>query len=113
MIVLAWNNGAQSRTGSGYGFRVNNQDRDEFFKPEWEEILLEIDGLDEPVTVAVDKEGFWSEKGQELASPELGKWLRKNGLAPWPRQSPPGFVLDPVEDNRFHVSKARKGRNPF
>ncbi|HMN61103.1 MAG TPA: hypothetical protein PJ988_12100 [Anaerolinea sp.] len=113
MIVIAWNNGAHSRTGIGYGFRVNHDDRAQFFKPEWDEILLEIDGEAEPVKVALDKEAFWSEKGQDLVSVELGKWLRKNGLAPWPRQSPPVFVLDPVQDNRFKVSKARQGRKVF
>ena len=113
MIVHAWNNGAQSRTGSGYGFKVNNNDRDEFFKPEWDEILLEIDGEEAPAAVAVNKEGFWSEKGQELTSSQLGKWLRKNGMAPWPRQDPPVFVLEPLVDNKFRVSKARKGHKAF
>jgi hypothetical protein len=112
MIVIAWNNGAQSRTGSGYGFKVHNSDRDEYFKPEWEEILLEIEGEDQPAAVSVSKE-FWSDNGQALASTELGKWLRKNGLAPWPRLNPPVFVLDPVEDNRFRVAKARMGHKAF
>ena len=113
MIVIAWNNGAQSRTGSGYGFKVNDSDRDEFFKKEWTEILLEIEGEEEPAVVPIQKEGFWSEKGQELTSTVLGKWLRKNGLAPWPRLNPPRFVLDPVEDNRFRVSKAKTGHKVF
>jgi len=28
MIVTAWNNGAHSRNGSGYGFKVSVADRD-------------------------------------------------------------------------------------
>ncbi len=109
MIVNAWNNGAHSRNGSGYGFRVHPADRDEYFKKDWEKILLEIDGEAEPVEVTLPGEDFWSEGGKELSCPALGRWLRKNGMAPWARGNSPVFVLDPIEENRFRVSKARKG----
>jgi hypothetical protein len=36
-------------------------------------------------------------------------------MAPWPKGNPPYFVVDPLEDNRFSVSKAGKksGKKPF
>ncbi len=113
MIVKAWNNGAHSRNGSGYGFRVSPEDRDAFFKKEWESIVLEIEGESEPVEVKVDREAFWSEEGRELHSQELGRWMRKNGLAPWGRGNAPVIALDPIKDNRFHIAKPKSGRKVF
>jgi len=109
MIVNAWNNGAHSRNGSGYGFRVHPADRDEYFKKEWEKIVIEIDGEAEPVEVTIPVEAFWSEAGKELASQALGRWMRRTGLAPWGKGNAPVFVLDLVEENHFRVDKARKG----
>lgn len=115
MIVTAYNNGAHSRNGAGYGFRVTIEDRDEHFKPEWEKILLEIEGEEEVHEVEINKEGFWSEDCREIRSDAIGKWLRQRGLAPWPKGNPIRFILDPIEDNRFSVSKAQKqsGSKPF
>ena len=106
MIVTAWNNGAHSRNGTGYGFKVNVADRDEHFKKEWTSILLEIEGEDTPAEITIDAERFWGETPHELHSLEVGKWLRKNGLAPWPAGNPPTFALDPVSDNHFKLEKA-------
>jgi len=115
MIVTAWNNGAHSRNGAGYGFKVSVVDRDEHFKQEWESIVLQIEGDEQLHEVEINKEGFWSEDCREIRSAAIGKWLRQRGLAPWPKGNPPFFVLDPVEDNRFSVSKAQKqsGSKPF
>lgn len=114
MIVTAWNNGAHSRNGAGYGFKVAMADRDLHFKPEWDVIVLELEG-EEPFEVPINKELFWSDACRELMSPEIGKWLRHNGIAPWPRANPPRFEVDPLEDNRFSVAKAQKqsGKRPF
>lgn len=106
MIVRAWNNGAHSRSGAGYGFRVNHEDRDQYFKPEWESILLEIEDEPAEVEVHIDRERFWSETGRELTSMAIGKWLRRHGLAPWSMGNPPTFVLEPLGENRFKVVRA-------
>lgn len=108
MIVKAWNNGAHNRNGSGYGLKVSIADRDEFFKPEWKTILLELPGVDQPVEINIDKPSFWNETCRELISVEIGKWLRRNGLAPWPMGNPPFLVLEPVAENRFRVEKMHK-----
>jgi hypothetical protein len=108
MIVKAYNNGAHNRNGSGYGFKVSITDRDEFFKPEWTTILVELPDADEPVEVKIDQTSFWSEASHELVSLEIGKWLRRNGLAPWRVGNAPVFVLEPIEENRFRIEKAGK-----
>jgi hypothetical protein len=115
MIVTAWNNGAHSRNGAGYGFRVTIEDRDEHFKPEWEKIVLEIEGDEQQYEVEINKEGFWGENCREIRSNAIGKWLRQRGMAPWTKGNPPRFVVDPIEENRFSVSKAQKqsGSKPF
>jgi hypothetical protein len=108
MIVKAYNNGAHNRNGSGYGFKVSITDRDEFFKPEWTTILVELPGVDEPVEIKIDPVSFWSETSHELTGLEIGKWLRHNGLAPWRVGNAPVFVLEPIEENRFRIEKAGK-----
>lgn len=113
MIVKAWNNGAHSRNGSGYGFRVTLEDRDQFFKKEWDSIVLEIEGESEHIEIKIDQEAFWSEEGRELHSHELGRWMRKNGLAPWGRGNPPVIAIDPLEGNHFQVAKPKTGRRVF
>lgn len=103
MIVTAWNNGAHMRSGTGYGFRVSLEDRDEFFKREWTSITVDIE--DQSVDIKVDAEHFWGAEEHPLASPEIGKWMRQHGLAPWAMGNPPKFILEPVQENHFRIEK--------
>jgi len=111
MIAVAWNNGAHSRNGSGYGFKITPDDREAYFKKEWQVIVLEIEGQ-QPSEVTLTPE-FWERENHELHSKAVGLWLRKNGLAPWHVGNPPSFTLDHVEDNRFKIAKQRKGHPAF
>ena len=113
MVVIAWNNGAHSRNGVGYGFKVIPSDREVFFKKEWDKIILDIPGEAAPVEIQIDKEQFWGETPRELHSAALGKWLRHNGMAPWGAGNPPRFILEPVEDNHFKVMKSAKEKSRF
>lgn len=109
MIVTAWNNGAHSRNGSGYGFRVHPTDRDALFSKDWTNLFLQIEGQGPEIEVAVKAEGFWAETPAPLVCPPvLGKWLHLNGLAPWGRGNAPVFILEQVEGNHFRVEKAAK-----
>jgi hypothetical protein len=112
MIVTAWNNGAHSRSGSGYGFKVSIDDRDAYFKREWKVIVLEIEEEMGTFEVDIDKDSFWDETCRELASLEVGHWLRKNGLAPWHLGNPPVFTLEPLDENRFQIRKVHKSQKP-
>ncbi len=113
MVVTAWNNGAHSRNGSGYGFKVSPADRDEFFKKEWQSIILEIPGEPAVEEINIDPALFWGETPRELHSTAVGRWLRHNGLAPWAMGNPPRFILEPVEGNRFKVMKSTRKESRF
>jgi hypothetical protein len=108
MIVKAWNNGSHHRDGSRYGFKVSAADRDAFFKPEWELIVLEIEGEAEPVKVELDREGLWGKECREIRCDAVGRWLHKNGMAPWSKINAPMFEIDPLEDNNFVLRKTHK-----
>lgn len=113
MVVTAWNNGAHSRNGNGYGFKVIPSDRETFFKKEWDAIVLEIPGEAAPVEVKIDPEHFWAESPREVVSAAVGKWLRHNGMAPWATGNPPRFILEPVEGNQFKVMKSTRKESRF
>ncbi len=108
MIVTAWNNGAHSRNGNGYGLRVLQADRDSHFDRQWDKLILEIEGNDEPVEVRLDQEKLWGEAPYAIPCAELGRWMRRNGMAPWARGAAPVFELNQLEGNRFRVRKAGK-----
>lgn len=108
MIVTAWNNGAHARSGAGYGFKISIEDRDAHFQPDWDVILLEMDGETQLVEVNIDKTSFWDETCRELIHVKIGRWLRSQGLAPWPKGNPPKFILEPIGENRFKVLKSHK-----
>lgn len=110
MVVTAWNNGAHSRNGAGYGFRVHPADRDAHFQKEWTAIIVEVEGQGDPVEVPLEGHGLWEETPGPLPCPAVGRWLRHNGLAPWRVGNAPVFILEPVEGNRFRVEKAAKRR---
>jgi uncharacterized protein YfaT (DUF1175 family) len=108
MIVTAWNNGAHSRKGVGYGIRISDEERDVFFQREWDAVLLQLQGQEEAIEVKIDKDSFWGVPGRELISVEIGRWLRNQGLASWSRGNPPKLILEPLEDNRFSLEKMPK-----
>lgn len=109
MIVTAWNNGSQNRSGSGYGFKVNRTDRDKYFKREWKTVLVELAGNTNLIKINIDKDGFWIGTCRELICKDIGIWLRNNGLSPWPKGKPPKLLMEHIERNRFRVQKLKAG----
>lgn len=103
MIVTAWNNGQHYASGAGYGLRVTAADRDRFFDPDAGSAVLELEGWDTPITVNTDKASFWGPRCRELIAREIGRWLRRRGLAPWPSGRPPRLLMQPLARNRFAV----------
>jgi hypothetical protein len=95
MQVTAWNNG-----GAGYGLEIRASDRDRFFDRHWRAVVLELSGQGQAV-VAVSP-SFWR-RCSELRSAEIGRWLQRNGLAPWPRGRRPKVIMEHVTGNRFAV----------
>ena len=105
MIVTAWNNGKQHRSGAGYGLKIDRTDRDRYFHPEWRLVIIEFQGQPQTVEINISKPSFWNETCRELISIEIGKWLIENKFAPWPKGEPPKLKLTPIKGNRFRLSR--------
>ena len=45
MIVTAWSNGNPSHTGSGYGLKISEADRERFFDRSWHSVEIDLDGV--------------------------------------------------------------------
>ena len=105
MEVTAWNNGQHHTTGAGYGFKLSIEDRDRFFNKEWQSIFLSIPDATGEVEINIAKSSFWNQSCRELISKEIGNWLIKSDLAPWPSRQPPKFILERKEGNHFQVKK--------
>jgi hypothetical protein len=101
MRATAWNNGSHHTSGAGYGLRISEEDRDRFFDPDWTAAVLDLGG-EADVEVGLS-ESFWR-SCNELRSAEIGRWLRRSGLAPWPKGRPPMLTVQHVAGNRFAVT---------
>jgi hypothetical protein len=100
--VRAWSNGRPLPTGAGYGVRLSDRDRDEHFDPQWREVMVDLGG-GETVSVSLS-ESFWR-SCPELRSAAIGRWLLRNGLAPWPLGKPSAALLIPAGSNRFSLRR--------
>lgn len=105
MFVTAWNNGSRHSSGGGYGLKVSVSDRDRYFKREWKYIILELEGRTSAIKINVDKASFWNGTCGELISAEIGRWLRKTGLAPWTKGNPPKLVMEHIKNNQFSLKR--------
>ena len=104
MKATAWNNGHHHESGAGYGFKISASDRDRHFRRSWETILLRIEGQPQ-FEVNVKKDSFWNSDCRELIHREIGIWLRKNKMAPWPKRRPPKLELLHLSENRFKLQR--------
>lgn len=98
MHATAWNNGKHHASGAGYGIRISVDDRDRFFSKEWEHAVLDLAGEVESTVWLTDS--FWR-ACSELRSAEIGRWLRRHGLAPWPKGAPPALTVRHTRRNQF------------
>ena len=102
IVVTAWNNGKHNPSGSGYGLRIPPKERDVFFNRNWTHVAIHLPQHNLRVEVNIAKKSFWK-NCPELISREIGKWLRVNCYAPWPKGHPPQFVLRPLGDGEFEL----------
>jgi hypothetical protein len=101
MRATAWNNGSHHASGAGYGLRISEKDRDSLFDRSWREVVFDLGG--EAEATARLSESFWR-SCSELRSAEIGRWLRRHNLAPWPHGRPPTFTVRHLEGNRFSIA---------
>lgn len=99
--VTAWNNGKYSRTGSGYGLRIDPASRDAVFDGSWSHVVLDLPNGAAGVRVTLSP-AFWRDC-PELRSREIGRWLIAAGHDHWQPGRPPAFVLTRVSGNHFRV----------
>jgi hypothetical protein len=102
MIVTAWTNGSPLPSGAGYGVKVGYDDRNRYFRHEWKSVFLLLEGQSLPIEINIAKKSFWTKTCGELISAEIGRWLIKNGLAPWAAKKPPKLALVPMENTLDH-----------
>lgn len=95
MIVSGWRIGNPNiKTGTGYGIRLNSNDRDKYFKKEWDSVTIE---LVKGRVVKVNLSGSFWRDCTELRSKQIGKWMIENRVAPWTKSKPPRLTLEPIE----------------
>jgi hypothetical protein len=92
--------------GAEYGLKIKPSERDKYLNREWGSLKLYFAGEDRPVNVNIDKDSFWKKDRPccELISKQIGVWLIKTGLAPWPKGRPPRFKLVPLAPRAFLIS---------
>jgi hypothetical protein len=98
MIVSAWSGGS----GRPYGIRVGYVNRDNFFKPAWRCIGVEIDGKVHEFRLTP---GFWNHcpEFRDSRTRVIREWLQRNNRIPWEKGKPPKFVLEVVGAQRFRL----------
>ena len=101
MHATGWSNGQPLPTGAGYGVRVSAHDRDQYFEYGWDHVIVGLDG--DTARVQLSK-SFWR-SCPELRSAAIGRWLKRNDMAPWPPGAPPDLLLQPIGHNRFDLRK--------
>jgi len=107
IFAKAWNNGSHHASGAGYGIKVGARDRDTLFRRQWKTVELYLPNQSAPVIVNIDKDSFWNSTCRELISREIGAWLIRTGLAPWPPGEPPSLRLVARSDRTFDLSVHR------
>lgn len=98
MLVKAWHNGKGT-----YGVRVGAKNRDNFFKPQWREIIVEIEGTSHSLRLT---DGFWRDCPELRDSRDkwIEHWFRRCVALPWPAYHPPTFRLVPIAEQTFGLS---------
>lgn len=104
MVVSGWFGGASKAKPAGYGVRITRRDRCEFFAPGTTAVTVDLDdGASTKVTLGPS---FWR-RCHELRSRDIGEWLLSNGLAPWPKGSPPKLELEPISAEHFRLRRLK------
>lgn len=89
--------------GDSYGIRIHLKDRDKYFKKEWKQIEVEIDGITYIFSLTV---GFWNkcpEFREHTNLPVIRQWLQKYKTLQWERNKPPQVKLVYLGSRKFRL----------
>ncbi|MCG7569374.1 hypothetical protein MHM89_05465 [Pseudoalteromonas sp. CNC9-20] len=90
--------------GSGiYGVRVGPKNRENYFDPAWETIIVVLDGQEYTFKLT---DGFWNECPEFRESkdePVIKNWLLKYRTLNWPNRQTPKMELIPIEPKKFKL----------
>lgn len=98
MDVTVWAGSAKKQLG----IRIGTQNRQQYFRPGWKEVEVEMDGY---VHCFGLTSGFWHDcpEFRDRGQPLIRDWLSRHGLFDWKKGKPPTLVLVPLEGNRFRL----------
>ena len=103
IIGKGWYTGPRNyNTGAGFGITTRKDDRDKYFKREWNSVILRLEGIEGDVIVNINKPSFWS-KCPELIKKEIGIFFKIKGVINWRKGYPPKVELEQIKDNIFIV----------
>lgn len=102
-IAKTWNNGHHHVSGAGYGLKISFEDRETYFNPKWQTVILHLAGYQKPVEVNVAKPSFWNRSCGELIKNDIGIWLRTNDRHVWPKGNPYSVKMKLIRDREFSV----------
>jgi len=94
MKVTAWKGGT-------YGIRVGKANAHKFFKKEWENIEVEINGVFYKFKLSPT---FWM-TCPEFRGKSISAWLLSHKLISWPKGKPPILELVPIGGNCFRLTE--------
>ena len=69
-------------TKSCYGFKVPINDRDKYYKKDWDYVVLELEEDEREFKVNINKRSFWGPNYRELIHKNIKHWFLKNNIAP-------------------------------
>ena len=101
MLATAYTCGKKVNFKSTFGLRINENDRDKFFKQNWKSVQLIFEGSGNPVEVNITP-SFWR-SCPGLRSKQIGLWFNKLGCTKWPKFKTPKFVMEPKGGKTFFV----------
>ena len=103
-MATCWNNGKQRISGAGYGIKLSVAERDRLLSPSWDDVELILPDASVVKAVSCGKSSMWVGSCRELVHRDIGKWMLRSELAPWPKGQPPRLKLDKDVGNCLRVS---------
>jgi hypothetical protein len=87
-----------------FGIRIGIPNRDQYFKPSWIEVGIEIDGVVHQFAITP---GFWNQcpELRDSGGKIILNWLLRNHSLKWPKGKPPRFELKPLSEGLFRLVK--------